>query len=81
MTESQTQQFPRVPQGKEVSQESVKQFYETWISRQNTLSSQEDLDDPPPPPCSPPAVPSLRQGYWKLKSQASKVSWGSSVSR
>ncbi|XP_044066352.1 piezo-type mechanosensitive ion channel component 2 [Siniperca chuatsi] len=60
--------------GKEVSQESVKQFYENWMSRQNTLSSQDDLDD------SPPAVPSSHHAYAKLKNQASKVSWGSSVS-
>ncbi|KAI4823385.1 hypothetical protein KUCAC02_011971, partial [Chaenocephalus aceratus] len=41
----------QLKKGKEVSQKSVKQFYENWISRQNTLSSQDDLDDylPPPP--------------------------------
>ncbi|GAA6220059.1 piezo-type mechanosensitive ion channel component 2-like [Lates japonicus] len=66
--------------GKEVSQESVKQFYENWISRQNTLSSQDDLDDSLPPPSSPPSVPSSRHAYAKLKNQASKVSWASSVS-
>ncbi|XP_059190060.1 piezo-type mechanosensitive ion channel component 2 [Centropristis striata] len=66
--------------GKEVSQESVKLFYENWISRQNTLSSQEDLDDPLPPPSTPPDVPSSHHAYAKLKNQASKVSWGSSVS-
>ncbi|XP_072304739.1 piezo-type mechanosensitive ion channel component 2 [Eucyclogobius newberryi] len=70
----------QLKKGKEVSQESVKQFYESWMSRQNTLSSREDLDEPPPPLGSPPAVPSLRRGYAKLKNQASKVSWGSSVS-
>ncbi|XP_026188600.1 piezo-type mechanosensitive ion channel component 2 [Mastacembelus armatus] len=66
--------------GKEVSQESVKQFYENWISRQNTLSSQDDLDDTLPPFSSPSTVPSSHHTYAKLKSQASKVSWGSSVS-
>ncbi|TKS77326.1 Piezo-type mechanosensitive ion channel component 2 [Collichthys lucidus] len=66
--------------GKEVSQESVKQFYENWKSRQNTLSSQDDLDDPLATPSSPPALPSSRYAYAKLKNQASKVSWGSSIS-
>ncbi|XP_062282616.1 piezo-type mechanosensitive ion channel component 2 [Scomber scombrus] len=66
--------------GKEVSQESVKQFYENWMSRQNTLSSQDDLDESLPPPCSPPAIPSSNVAYAKLKNQASKVSWGSSFS-
>ncbi|XP_030590436.1 piezo-type mechanosensitive ion channel component 2 [Archocentrus centrarchus] len=66
--------------GKEVSQESVKQFYENWKTRQNTLSSQDDLDKSLPTPCSPPAVPSSQQAYTKLKNQASKISWGSSVS-
>ncbi|XP_060912625.1 piezo-type mechanosensitive ion channel component 2 [Labrus mixtus] len=66
--------------GKEVSQESVKQFYENWISRQNTLSSQDDLDDSLPPHSPPPAVPSSNLAYAKLKNQASKMSWGSSVS-
>ncbi|XP_078110731.1 piezo-type mechanosensitive ion channel component 2 [Sander vitreus] len=66
--------------GREVSQESVKQFYENWISRQNTLSSQDTLDDSLLPPPSPPDVPSSHHTYAKLKNQASKVSWGSSVS-
>ncbi|XP_034027616.1 piezo-type mechanosensitive ion channel component 2 [Thalassophryne amazonica] len=66
--------------GKEVSQESVKQFYETWMSRQTTLSSQDDIEDSLPASSSPPAVPSSLQAYTKLKSQASKMSWGSSVS-
>uniref|UniRef100_A0A7N8XGX8 Piezo-type mechanosensitive ion channel component n=1 Tax=Mastacembelus armatus TaxID=205130 RepID=A0A7N8XGX8_9TELE len=55
--------------GKEVSQESVKQFYENWISRQNTLSSQDDLDDTLPPFSSPSTVPSSHHTYAKLKSQ------------
>ncbi|XP_040009105.1 piezo-type mechanosensitive ion channel component 2 [Xiphias gladius] len=63
--------------GKEVSQESVKQFYENWLSRQNTLS-QDELDDSLPP--SSPPSPSSHHAYVKLKNQASKVSWGSSVS-
>ncbi|KAM4738104.1 piezo-type mechanosensitive ion channel component 2 [Anableps anableps] len=65
--------------GKEVSQESVKQFYETWISRQNTLSSEESLDALSPP-LTPPVVPSSHHVYVKLKNQASKMSWGSSFS-
>lgn len=67
-------------QGKEVSQESVKQFYETWISRQNTLSSEEGLDALSPPP-TPPPVLSSHHVYVKLKSQASKMSAGSSFDR
>ncbi|KAM7404453.1 hypothetical protein PAMP_011798 [Pampus punctatissimus] len=66
--------------GKEVSQESVKQFYENWMSRQNTLSSQGDLDDSLPSPTSPSGIPSSHHTYAKLKNQASRVSWGSSVS-
>ncbi|AWP09441.1 putative piezo-type mechanosensitive ion channel component 2-like [Scophthalmus maximus] len=66
--------------GKEVSQESVKQFYENWLSRQNTQSSQDYLDDPLHPPPSPPIVHSSHHAYAKLRNQASKVSWGSSVS-
>ncbi|KAM4609898.1 piezo-type mechanosensitive ion channel component 2 [Polymixia lowei] len=66
--------------GREVSQESVKQFYDSWISRQNTLSSQDDPDDFLPLPPSPPAVPSSTHAYSKLKNTASRVSWGSSVS-
>ncbi|XP_072222975.1 piezo-type mechanosensitive ion channel component 2 [Leuresthes tenuis] len=65
--------------GKEVTQESVKQFYENWISRQNTMSSQDGLDSLPPP-STPPAVPSSHHAYAKLKNQASKISWGSSFS-
>ncbi|XP_041859109.1 piezo-type mechanosensitive ion channel component 2 [Melanotaenia boesemani] len=65
--------------GKEVSQESVKQFYENWISRQHTMSSQDGLDSLPPP-SSPPVVSSSYHGYAKLKNQASKMSWGSSFS-
>nr|XP_057939289.1 piezo-type mechanosensitive ion channel component 2 [Doryrhamphus excisus] len=63
--------------GKEVSQESVKQFYDSFLSRQNTLSSQGDIDDALTPP---PVVPSSRHAYAKLKNQASKMSWASSVS-
>uniref|UniRef100_A0A668U3X8 Piezo-type mechanosensitive ion channel component n=1 Tax=Oreochromis aureus TaxID=47969 RepID=A0A668U3X8_OREAU len=66
--------------GKEVSQESVKQFYENWKSRQNTLSSQDNLDKSLSAPGSPPAIPSSQHVYTKLKNQASKTSWGSSVS-
>ncbi|XP_041654339.1 piezo-type mechanosensitive ion channel component 2 [Cheilinus undulatus] len=66
--------------GKEVTQESVKQFYENWISRQNTFSSQDDLDDSLPHLSSPPAVASSDHAYSKLKNQSSKLSWGSSVS-
>lgn len=74
--------LPRLPlQGKEVSKESVKQFYESWISRQNTLSSVEDQDDRLPPPLSPSTAISSRYAYARLKNQASKASWGSSFSR
>ncbi|XP_056158031.1 piezo-type mechanosensitive ion channel component 2-like, partial [Lampris incognitus] len=66
--------------GREVSQQSVKQFYETRMSRQNTQSTQDDLEDMLSPPSSPPAVPSTHHAYVKLRNTASKVSWGSSVS-
>ncbi|XP_074537420.1 piezo-type mechanosensitive ion channel component 2 [Halichoeres trimaculatus] len=66
--------------GREVSQESVKQFYDNWLSRQNTFSSLDDLDDPLPPSTPPPDVPSSNHAYTKLRNQASKLSWGSSVS-
>lgn len=68
-------------QGKEVSQESVKHFYENWISRQNTLSSLEDQDGCLPPPLTSPTTVTSHFAYAKLKNQASKVSWGSSFSR
>ncbi|KAG7219856.1 hypothetical protein INR49_018813, partial [Caranx melampygus] len=67
--------------GKEVTQESIKQFYQNWISRQNTLSSHDDLDDCLPSPLPSPTAPTSHHAYTKLKSQASKLSWGSSVSR
>ncbi|KAF3696681.1 Piezo-type mechanosensitive ion channel component 2 Protein FAM38B [Channa argus] len=70
----------QLKKGKEVSQESVKQFYDNWMSRQNTLSSQDDLGGSLPAPSSPPAVSTSHHEYNKLKNQASKVSWGSSVS-
>ncbi|XP_055788849.1 piezo-type mechanosensitive ion channel component 2-like [Salvelinus fontinalis] len=66
--------------GKEVSQESVKRFYENWMSRQNTLASLEDEEDIVPPVSSPPPVPSSARGYSKLKHTHSKISWGSSLS-
>ncbi|XP_077465770.1 piezo-type mechanosensitive ion channel component 2 [Stigmatopora argus] len=66
--------------GKEVSQQSVKQYYESWLSRQNTMSTPGDLEDSLPPSSPPPAPPSSRHAYVKLKSQASKMSWASSVS-
>ncbi|XP_077433447.1 piezo-type mechanosensitive ion channel component 2 isoform X2 [Vanacampus margaritifer] len=66
--------------GKEVSQQSVKQYYESWLSRQNTLSSHEDPEDSLPPSSPPAALPTSRHAYAKLKSQASKMSWASSVS-
>ncbi|CAB1336250.1 unnamed protein product, partial [Coregonus sp. 'balchen'] len=66
--------------GKEVSQESVKRFYENWMSRQNTLASLEDQEDIVPPVSSPPPVPSSPRGYSKLKHGHSKISWGSSLS-
>nr|XP_046223599.1 piezo-type mechanosensitive ion channel component 2-like [Oncorhynchus gorbuscha] len=66
--------------GKEVSQESVKRFYENWMSRQNTLASLEDQEDIVPPVSSPPPVPSSARGYSTLKHTHSKISWGSSLS-
>ncbi|XP_035595477.2 piezo-type mechanosensitive ion channel component 2-like [Oncorhynchus keta] len=66
--------------GKEVSQESVKRFYENWMSRQNTLASLEDQEDIVPPVSSPPPVPSSARGYSMLKHTHSKISWGSSLS-
>ncbi|KAK0137757.1 Piezo-type mechanosensitive ion channel component 2 [Merluccius polli] len=66
--------------GREVSQESVRQFYDTWLSRQNTMSSQDGLDEGMPPPASPPSVPSSPRAYVKLRNAHSKISWGSSVS-
>nr|XP_061802951.1 piezo-type mechanosensitive ion channel component 2-like [Nerophis lumbriciformis] len=66
--------------GKEVSQQSVKQYYESWLSRQNTLSSPGEKEDSVPPTSPPPSLPSSRHAYVKLKSQASKMSWASSVS-
>ncbi|XP_019728730.1 piezo-type mechanosensitive ion channel component 2 [Hippocampus comes] len=66
--------------GKEVSQQSVKQYYESWLSRQNTSSSHGDPEDTLPPPSPPAAPPTSRHAYVKLKSQASKMSWASSVS-
>ncbi|XP_031660217.1 piezo-type mechanosensitive ion channel component 2-like [Oncorhynchus kisutch] len=66
--------------GKEVTQESVKRFYENWMSRQNTLASLEDQEDIVPPVSSPPPVPSSARGYSTLKHTHSKISWGSSLS-
>ncbi|CAL8369473.1 unnamed protein product [Lota lota] len=66
--------------GREVSQESVRKFYDTWLSRQTTMSSQDDLDEGMPPPASPPSVPSSPRAYAKLRSAQSKMSWGSSLS-
>ncbi|KAG9339696.1 hypothetical protein JZ751_023342 [Albula glossodonta] len=67
--------------GKEVSQESIKQFYQSRMSRQNTADSldmqEEELATSP---FSPPAVPRYPRGYAKLTNASSKVSWGSSVS-
>ncbi|KAM6924897.1 piezo-type mechanosensitive ion channel component 2 [Xenentodon cancila] len=65
--------------GKEVSQESVKQFYVNWMSRQNTMTSLDALDALPPP-STPPSLPSSHHSYAKLRNQASKMSWGSSFS-
>ncbi|KAJ8332691.1 hypothetical protein SKAU_G00424800 [Synaphobranchus kaupii] len=72
-------------QGREVSQQSIKQFYQSWMSRQNTqtsLDGQEEGEELAltPPPFSPLAVPSSPRGYTKLTHAGSKISWGSSVS-
>ncbi|KAL4646317.1 piezo-type mechanosensitive ion channel component 2-like [Arapaima gigas] len=65
--------------GKEVSQESVKQFYQSWMSRQNTmLSFEREAENQLS--SSPPVMPSSPHGYAKLKNTSSKISWGSSIS-
>ncbi|KAG7273270.1 hypothetical protein CRUP_009698, partial [Coryphaenoides rupestris] len=69
-----------ISKGREVSQESVKQFYDSWLSRQNTLSSQDGLDEGLPPPATPPSGTSSPRAYVKLRNAPSKVSWGSSFS-
>ncbi|XP_061604090.1 piezo-type mechanosensitive ion channel component 2 [Phyllopteryx taeniolatus] len=66
--------------GREVSRQSVKRYYESRLSRQNTSSSQEDPQDSLPPSSPPAAPPSSRHAYAKLRSQASKLSWASSLS-
>ncbi|KAM6977730.1 piezo-type mechanosensitive ion channel component 2 [Aplochiton taeniatus] len=66
--------------GKEVTQESVKKFYENWMSRQNTMDSLNDLEEILPPHSSPPEMPSSPRGYTTLKHAHSKLSWGSSLS-
>ncbi|XP_042564868.1 piezo-type mechanosensitive ion channel component 2 [Clupea harengus] len=65
--------------GREVTHESIRQFYQSWMSRQNTqasLDQQEELG----PPASPPPLPGSPRGYTKLQSANSKFSWGSSLS-
>ncbi|XP_064156489.1 piezo-type mechanosensitive ion channel component 2 isoform X4 [Anguilla rostrata] len=71
--------------GKEVTQQSIKQFYQSRMSRQNTLTSLDGHEEGEelildPPPCSPPAVPGSPRGYVKLTSASFKGSWASSVS-
>ncbi|XP_048873648.1 piezo-type mechanosensitive ion channel component 2 isoform X2 [Brienomyrus brachyistius] len=65
--------------GKEVSHESVKQFYQSWMSRQSTQASLE-AEDPQPRLSSPPDLPSSLHGYAKFKNSTSKMSLGSSLS-
>ncbi|XP_062314285.1 piezo-type mechanosensitive ion channel component 2 [Osmerus eperlanus] len=67
--------------GKEVSQDSVKRFYDNWRSRQSTLASLDDEEEVPlTPASSPPPLPSSPRGYAKLRHAHSKLSWGSSIS-
>ncbi|KAJ8015811.1 hypothetical protein DPEC_G00000230 [Dallia pectoralis] len=69
-----------ISKGKEVSQESVRRFYDTWMSRQTTIASLEDEEHIIPPDSSPPPLPTSARGYAKLKPTHSKISWGSSLS-
>ncbi|XP_063049296.1 piezo-type mechanosensitive ion channel component 2 [Engraulis encrasicolus] len=66
--------------GRNVTQESIRQYYRSWMSRQNTQASLYPTDDLGPPPSSPPAMPTSPRRYSKLPSAGSRISWGSSVS-
>ncbi|XP_030641114.1 piezo-type mechanosensitive ion channel component 2 [Chanos chanos] len=66
--------------GREVTNDSIRQYYESWLSRQSTLASLDAREDLTPPASSPPPVPTSPRGYAKLRNANSKLSWGSSVS-
>ncbi|KAL2101975.1 hypothetical protein ACEWY4_003736 [Coilia grayii] len=66
--------------GREVTQDSIRQYYQSWMSRQNTQASLYPHEELSPPPASPPDMPSSPRRYTKLPSAGSKMSWGSSVS-
>ncbi|XP_066558966.1 piezo-type mechanosensitive ion channel component 2 [Amia ocellicauda] len=59
--------------GKDASQDTIRQFYQSRLSRQAMLQSPEDPEEPEHLPSSP-------CGYSKLHSSDSKLSWSSSVS-
>ncbi|XP_072538712.1 piezo-type mechanosensitive ion channel component 2 [Salminus brasiliensis] len=62
--------------GREVTHDSILQFYQDKLSRQNTqVLLDEELVAPAP---SPPPLPTTTHGYAKLKN--SKLSWSSSIS-
>ncbi|KAL7884440.1 hypothetical protein AOLI_G00072100 [Acnodon oligacanthus] len=64
--------------GREVTHDSILQFYQTRLSRQSTqISLDEELAAPS---ASPPPLPSTPCGYAKLKTANSKLSWNSSIS-
>ncbi|XP_076122839.1 piezo-type mechanosensitive ion channel component 2 [Alosa pseudoharengus] len=65
--------------GRKVTHESIRQYYQNWMSRQNTQASL-DQDEELGCPASPPPLPRSPRGYKKLQSVGSKFSWGSSVS-
>uniref|UniRef100_A0A8B9KR01 Piezo type mechanosensitive ion channel component 2 n=1 Tax=Astyanax mexicanus TaxID=7994 RepID=A0A8B9KR01_ASTMX len=64
--------------GREVTHDSILQYYQNRLSRQNTqtLLDEEELVAAAP---SPPPLPTTAHGYNKFKN--SKLSWSSSISR
>ncbi|KAI4871611.1 hypothetical protein NFI96_000999 [Prochilodus magdalenae] len=64
--------------GREVTHDSILQYYQNRLSRQNlqTLLDEELVA----PASSPPPLPATPHGYVKLKRAVSKLSWSSSVS-
>ncbi|KAL7827669.1 hypothetical protein SRHO_G00333870 [Serrasalmus rhombeus] len=64
--------------GREVTHDSILQFYQTRLSRQSTqILLDKELAVPS---ASPPPLPATPCGYAKLKTVNSKLSWSSSVS-
>ncbi|KAK3566022.1 hypothetical protein QTP86_024184, partial [Hemibagrus guttatus] len=64
--------------GKDVSHESIHEFYQNCLSRQNTqtLLDEEIITNA----SSPPPLPITSHGYAQLRSTNSKLSWNSSMS-